>query len=55
MPNEVLMMRADLQQYLHEFDASVRSLQLLLARSHLHHTVIAVRTKGTRCASMHAK
>ena len=32
MPDGVLMMRATLQQYLHEFDASVRSLQLLLAR-----------------------
>ena len=32
MPDDVLMMRATLQQYLHEFDASVRSLQALLAR-----------------------
>ncbi|MBC7482359.1 MAG: hypothetical protein H7337_10795 [Rhizobacter sp.] len=32
MPDGVLMMRATLQQYLHEFDASVRSLQALLAR-----------------------
>lgn len=32
MPDEVLLMRATLQQYLHEFDASVRSLQALLAR-----------------------
>ena len=32
MPDGVLMMRATLQQYLHEFDASVRSLQKLLAR-----------------------
>ena len=32
MPTEVLMMRANLQQYLHEFDASVASLQQLLAR-----------------------
>ena len=32
MPDAVLMMRATLQQYLHEFDASVRSLQALLAR-----------------------
>ena len=32
MPDGVLMMRASLQQYLHEFDASVRSLQHLLAR-----------------------
>lgn len=32
MPDGVLMMRATLQQYLHEFDASVRSLQLLLIR-----------------------
>jgi len=32
MPDGVLMMRATLQQYLHEFDASVLSLQKLLAR-----------------------
>ncbi|MEO8057191.1 MAG: hypothetical protein ABI671_02620 [Burkholderiales bacterium] len=32
MPEGVLMMRANLQQYLHEFDASARSLQALLAR-----------------------
>ncbi len=32
MPDGVLMMRATLQQYLHEFDASVRSLKALLAR-----------------------
>ncbi|HEX7441051.1 MAG TPA: hypothetical protein VF319_13245 [Caldimonas sp.] len=32
MPSDVLMMKATLQQYLHEFDASVRSLQALLAR-----------------------
>lgn len=32
MPDDVLMMRATLQQYLHEFDASVASLQRLLAR-----------------------
>jgi hypothetical protein len=32
MPGDVLMMRATVQQYLHEFDASVRSLQALLAR-----------------------
>src|SRR5262252_4103638 len=32
MPAEVLMTRAVLQQYLHEFDASVRSLEVLLAR-----------------------
>lgn len=32
MPDGVLMMRANLQQYLHEFDASARSLQKLLAR-----------------------
>ena len=32
MPDGVLMMRATVQQYLHEFDASVRSLQSLLAR-----------------------
>ena len=32
MPDDVLMMKATLQQYLHEFDASVRSLQVLLAR-----------------------
>ena len=32
MPDGVLMMRATLQQYLHEFDASVNSLQLLVAR-----------------------
>ncbi|MGK2897948.1 MAG: tetratricopeptide repeat protein [Burkholderiaceae bacterium] len=32
MPDAVLMMRATLQQYLHEFDASVASLQHLLAR-----------------------
>jgi hypothetical protein len=32
MPEGVLMMRATLQQYLHEFDASVRSLQVLLTR-----------------------
>jgi tetratricopeptide (TPR) repeat protein len=32
MPDGVLMMRATLQQYLHQFDASVASLQRLLAR-----------------------
>ncbi len=32
MPEGVLMMRANLQQYLHQFDASARSLQVLLAR-----------------------
>jgi tetratricopeptide (TPR) repeat protein len=32
MPDDVLMMRATLLQYLHEFDASVASLQHLLAR-----------------------
>ena len=32
MPDGILMMRANLQQYLHEFDASARSLQRLLAR-----------------------
>jgi hypothetical protein len=32
MPGTVLMMRATLQQYLHEFDASVASLQRLVAR-----------------------
>jgi hypothetical protein len=32
MPADVLTMKATLQQYLHEFDASVRSLQALLAR-----------------------
>ena len=32
MPDDVLMMRATLQQYLHAFDASVTSLQRLLAR-----------------------
>lgn len=31
-PDDVLLMRATLQQYLHEFDASVASLRLLLAR-----------------------
>lgn len=31
-PDDVLMMRATLQQYLHEFDASAASLQTLLAR-----------------------
>ncbi|MEP7302292.1 MAG: hypothetical protein ABI699_12255 [Caldimonas sp.] len=31
-PDEVLLMRATLQQYLHEFDASVVSLRQLLAR-----------------------
>ena len=31
-PDDVLLLRADLQQYLHEFDASVLSLQRLLAR-----------------------
>ena len=31
-PPEVLLMRATLQQYLHEFDASVASLRALLAR-----------------------
>lgn len=33
MPDEVLLMRATLQQYLHEFDASVASLQTLLMRA----------------------
>lgn len=32
MPDGILMMRANLQQYLHEFDASALSLQRLLAR-----------------------
>jgi tetratricopeptide (TPR) repeat protein len=32
MPGEVLLMRATLQQYLHEFDAAAASLQQLLAR-----------------------
>ncbi|MBU6438583.1 MAG: tetratricopeptide repeat protein, partial [Betaproteobacteria bacterium] len=32
MPDGVLMMRATLQQYLHQFDAAVASLQTLLAR-----------------------
>ena len=32
MPDGILLMRANLQQYLHEFDASARSLQRLLAR-----------------------
>ena len=32
MPDGVLMMRATLQQYLHQFDAAVASLQQLLAR-----------------------
>ena len=32
MPGEILLMRATLEQYLHEFDASAASLQLLLAR-----------------------
>ncbi len=31
-PDEVLLLRATLQQYLHEFDASVENLRLLLAR-----------------------
>lgn len=31
-PTDVLLMRATLQQYLHEFDASVANLRLLLAR-----------------------
>ena len=31
-PAEVLLMRATLQQYLHDFDASVASLRLLIAR-----------------------
>jgi tetratricopeptide (TPR) repeat protein len=33
MPDGVLMMRATLQQYLHQFDAAVASLQQLLARA----------------------
>ncbi len=32
MPSDLLLMKATLQQYLHEFDASVASLRLLLAR-----------------------
>lgn len=32
MPDDVLMMRATLQQYLHQFDTAVASLQTLLAR-----------------------
>ena len=32
MPDDVLMMRATLQQYLHAFDGSAHSLQVLLAR-----------------------
>lgn len=31
-PDDILLVRADLQQYLHDFDASVQSLQRLLAR-----------------------
>ncbi len=31
-PDDVLLLRADLQQYLHRFDASVQSLQALVAR-----------------------
>ncbi len=31
-PDEVLLLRADLQQYLHDFDGSANSLQRLLAR-----------------------
>ena len=31
-PDDVLLLRADLQQYLHEFDASVQNLQRLVAR-----------------------
>ena len=33
IPDDLLLMRATLQQHLHEFDASVASLQRLLARS----------------------
>jgi len=33
MPDDVLMMRATLQQYLHAFDGSVHSLQVLLAQA----------------------
>lgn len=33
MPDGVLLMRANLQQYLHQFDASASSLQRLLART----------------------
>jgi tetratricopeptide (TPR) repeat protein len=32
IPDDLLLMRATLQQYLHEFDASIASLQRLLAR-----------------------
>ena len=32
MPSDLLLMRATLQQYLHEFDAAVADLRLLLAR-----------------------
>lgn len=32
MPDDLLLMRATLQQYLHEFDAAVADLRLLLAR-----------------------
>ena len=32
MPADLLLMRATLQQYLHEFDAAVADLRLLLAR-----------------------
>ncbi|MEO6409897.1 MAG: hypothetical protein ABIO45_14240 [Burkholderiaceae bacterium] len=31
-PDDVLLLRADLQQYLHEFDAAVQNLQRLVAR-----------------------
>src|SRR6185369_1278129 len=33
MPDSVLLMRATLQQYLHEFDAAAASLQHLVART----------------------
>ena len=35
-PDEVLLMQATLQQYLHEFDASARSLELLVKRQPRH-------------------
>ena len=46
-PDDVLLLRADLQQYLHEFDASVATLQRLVARPTAAHRAQAWITLAT--------
>jgi len=46
-PDDVLLLRATLQQYLHDFDASVASLRLLLARPEGEHMAQAWLTLAT--------